>query len=114
MYLTAAAVPLPQVFTTILNTPCRYTPSGGRIDITADHLGHAAVVRVRDTGIGIPGDRLTNIFDMFSQVDRTLERSQRGLGIGLHLVKRLVEMHGGMVTAESEGLGHGGRRAGTL
>jgi len=114
MYLDADPVRLTQVFSNILNNACRYTPSGGRIDITADHLGHAAVVRVRDTGIGIPGDRLTNIFDMFSQVDRTLERSQRGLGIGLHLVKRLVEMHGGMVTAESDGLGHGSQLTVTL
>jgi CheY-like chemotaxis protein len=114
MYLDADPVRLTQVFSNILNNACRYTPSGGRIDITADHLGHAAVVRVRDTGIGIPGDRLTNIFDMFSQVDRSLERSQRGLGIGLHLVKRLVEMHGGMVTAESDGLGHGSQLTVTL
>jgi CheY-like chemotaxis protein len=98
---------LTQVFSNILNNACRYTPSGGRIDVVAERLDGNAVVRVRDTGIGIPRDRLVNIFDMFSQVDRSLERSQRGLGIGLHLVKRLVAMHGGEVTAQSAGLGSG-------
>jgi signal transduction histidine kinase/ActR/RegA family two-component response regulator len=107
MYLDADPVRLTQVFSNILNNACRYTPSGGRIDVIAERVGNDAVVRVRDTGIGIPGDRLLNIFDMFSQVDRSLERSQRGLGIGLHLVKRLVEMHGGEVTAQSDGLGQG-------
>ncbi|HZM93594.1 MAG TPA: ATP-binding protein [Vicinamibacterales bacterium] len=107
MYLDADPVRLAQVFSNILNNACRYTPSGGRIDVTAERIGDDAVVRVRDTGIGIPGDRLLNIFDMFSQVDRSLERSQRGLGIGLHLVKRLVEMHGGEATAQSDGLGRG-------
>jgi CheY-like chemotaxis protein len=100
-------VRLTQVFSNILNNACRYTPSGGHIDVLAERLDGNAVVRVRDTGIGIPRDRLVNIFDMFSQVDRSLERSQRGLGIGLHLVKRLVEMHGGQVTAQSDGLGSG-------
>jgi CheY-like chemotaxis protein len=107
MYLDADPVRLTQVFSNILNNACRYTPSGGRIDVVAERLDGNAVVRVRDTGIGIPRDRLENIFDMFSQVDRSLERSQRGLGIGLHLVKRLVEMHGGQVTAQSDGLGSG-------
>jgi signal transduction histidine kinase/ActR/RegA family two-component response regulator len=107
MYLNADPVRLTQVLSNVLNNACRYTPSGGRIDVTAEPIGSDAVVRVRDTGIGIPRDRLVNIFDMFSQVDRSLERSQRGLGIGLHLVKRLVEMHGGVVTAQSDGLGKG-------
>jgi len=107
MYLDADPVRLTQVFSNILNNACRYTPSGGRIDVVAERLDGNAVVRVRDTGIGIPRDRLVNIFDMFSQVDRSLERSQRGLGIGLHLVKRLVAMHGGEVTAQSAGLGSG-------
>ena len=107
MYLIADPARLSQVFGNLLNNACRYTPSGGRIWLTADRLGDDAVVRVRDTGIGIPSDRLSNIFDMFSQVDRSLERSQRGLGIGLHLVKRLVEMHGGSVAAQSDGPGMG-------
>jgi signal transduction histidine kinase/CheY-like chemotaxis protein len=107
MYLDADPVRLTQVFSNILNNACRYTPSGGRIDVIAERVGDDAVVRVLDTGIGIPDDRLLNIFDMFSQVDRSLERSQRGLGIGLHLVKRLVELHGGEATAQSAGLGKG-------
>ena len=107
MYLTADPARLSQVLGNLLNNACRYTPSGGRIWLTAEQLGDNAVVRVRDTGIGIPPDRLSNIFDMFSQVDRSLERSQRGLGIGLHLVKRLIEMHGGSVAAQSDGLGMG-------
>ena len=107
MYLDADPVRLTQVFSNILNNACRYTPSGGGIEVIAERVGGDAVVRMRDTGIGIPRDRLQNIFDMFSQIDRSLERSQRGLGIGLHLVKRLVEMHGGEATAQSEGLGEG-------
>ena len=107
MYLDADPARLTQVFGNLLNNACRYTPSSGQVQVIAERQGDEAVVRVRDTGIGIPGDRLSNIFDMFSQVDRSLERSQRGLGIGLHLVKRLVEMHGGTVVAQSEGLGRG-------
>ena len=107
MELIADPARLSQVFGNVLNNACRYTPSGGRIWLTAERLENNAVVRVRDTGIGIPSDRLSNIFDMFSQVDRSLERSQRGLGIGLHLVRRLVEMHGGSVAAQSDGLGMG-------
>ena len=107
MYLDADPARLSQVFGNLLNNACRYTPSGGRIWVIAERLDDHAVVRIRDNGIGIPTDRLSNIFDMFSQVDRSLERSQRGLGIGLHLVRRLVEMHGGTVTAHSDGLGTG-------
>ncbi len=107
MHLNADSARLTQVFGNILNNACRYTPSGGRITVTVARMGDDVVVRVRDNGIGIPADRLSSIFDMFSQVDRSLERSQRGLGIGLHLVKRLVGMHGGSVTAHSEGDGQG-------
>jgi CheY-like chemotaxis protein len=114
MYLNADPVRLTQVFGNILNNACRYTQSGGRIDVVAERREDNAVVHVRDTGIGIPHDRLQNIFDLFSQVDRSLERSQRGMGIGLHLVKRLVEMHGGVVTAQSEGLGKGSELVVTL
>src|SRR6185437_3137831 len=69
--------------------------------------GSDAVVSVRDTGVGIPAPMLPKVFEMFTQVDRSLERSQGGLGIGLSLVKRLVEMHGGSVEASSEGHGMG-------
>ncbi len=107
MYVNADPARLTQVFGNLLNNACRYTPSGGRIAVTAARQGEDVVVRVQDNGIGIPSDRLSSIFDMFSQVDRSLERSQRGLGIGLHLVKRLVGMHGGSVTAHSDGDGKG-------
>jgi CheY-like chemotaxis protein len=107
LHLNADPARLTQVFGNLLNNACRYTPSGGRISVTAARTGDDVVVRVQDNGIGIPADRLASIFDMFSQVDRSLERSQRGLGIGLHLVKRLVGMHGGSVTAHSDGNGKG-------
>jgi signal transduction histidine kinase/ActR/RegA family two-component response regulator len=94
---------LAQAFLNLLNNAAKYTPQGGRIGLSAERQGGVAVVRVRDTGIGIPALMLPHIFDLFTQVDRSLERSQGGLGIGLTLVKRLVEMHGGGVEARSEG-----------
>jgi CheY-like chemotaxis protein len=98
---------LAQVFLNLLNNAAKYTPPGGRLWLTAERQGREAVVRVRDTGVGIPAPMLPHIFEMFTQVDRSLERSQGGLGIGLTLVKRLVEMHGGSVEAKSEGPGQG-------
>jgi PAS domain S-box-containing protein len=98
---------LAQVFANLLNNAAKYTDRGGHISLTAERQGGDVVVAVRDTGIGIPADKLTSIFDMFSQVDRSLEKAQGGLGIGLTLVKRLVEMHGGRVEARSEGAGRG-------
>jgi len=95
------------VFTNLLNNACKYSEPGGRVWLTAEHHGDEVVVRVRDTGLGIPPDRLASIFGMFSQVDRSLERTQGGLGVGLTLVKRLVELHGGSVLAKSEGPGRG-------
>jgi CheY-like chemotaxis protein len=80
---------------------------GGSIVLTAERRGRQAVVRVKDTGIGIPKEMLHRIFDMFTQVDRSIERSHGGLGIGLTLVKRLIEMHGGSVEATSDGEGLG-------
>jgi len=107
VYLKADAVRLAQVFSNLLNNACKFTQAGGRIWLTAARQGSDVVVRVKDTGIGIPPDQLINIFEMFAQVDRSLERTQSGLGIGLTLVKRLVEMHGGSVEARSEGVGKG-------
>jgi PAS domain S-box-containing protein len=107
VYLHADPVRLTQVFGNLLNNSCKYTPPGGTIRVTAQRDDQSAVVTVTDTGIGIPRDRLASIFDMFAQVDQTLERSQGGLGIGLTLVKRLVEMHSGSVEAQSAGEGHG-------
>ena len=98
---------LTQVFSNLLNNASRYTDRGGRISLRAVVVGDGVEVRVSDSGIGLPAEMLKEIFEMFSQVDRSLERSQAGLGIGLTLVRRLVEMHGGTVEALSEGLGHG-------
>jgi PAS domain S-box-containing protein len=98
---------LAQLFGNLLANSAKYTEPGGRIWLTAEVRGNEAVIAVRDTGIGIPSDALPGVFDMFSQVDRSLERATGGLGIGLALVKGLVETHGGTVTAESPGAGAG-------
>ena len=98
---------LAQVFSNLLNNSAKYTEPGGRIWLTAEVSEHEVAVRVRDTGLGIPAEALPRIFEMFSQVDRNMERAQGGLGIGLTLVRRLVEMHGGTVEARSDGPGKG-------
>jgi PAS domain S-box-containing protein len=98
---------LAQVFGNVLHNAAKYTPAGGIIRVAVEKSAEQAVVRIRDNGAGIPPHMLTQIFDMFRQVDETLERSHGGLGIGLTLVKRLVELHGGMVEAHSEGAGKG-------
>jgi CheY-like chemotaxis protein len=98
---------LAQVFSNLLNNSAKYMDRGGRIWLTAQRQGSDVVVSVKDAGIGIAADQLPRLFQMFSQVDSSLERSQGGLGIGLTLVKRLVEMHGGHVEARSEGQGKG-------
>jgi PAS domain S-box-containing protein len=107
IHLHADPARLAQVFGNLLNNSCKYTAPGGTIRVTVERLGSDVVVTVKDTGIGIPSDKLDSIFDMFTQVDRSLERSQGGLGIGLTLVKRLVEMHGGSIAARSAGEGQG-------
>jgi PAS domain S-box-containing protein len=98
---------LAQVFMNLLNNAAKYSDRGGHIRLNADLDGSEAVVTVTDTGIGIDADELPRIFGMFSQISGALERAQGGLGIGLMLVKRLVELHGGSVEARSEGLGLG-------
>jgi signal transduction histidine kinase/DNA-binding response OmpR family regulator len=98
---------LAQVLANLLNNSAKYTDEGGRISLAVAREGEEAVVRVRDTGVGIPPDMLASIFDLFTQVDRSLDRSQGGLGIGLTLVHRLVEMHGGRVAAFSAGANKG-------
>ena len=85
----------------------KFSEKGGGILLTVERDGAQAVIRVRDTGIGIAAEQLPRIFDMFTQIDTSLERSVSGLGIGLTLVRNLVEMHGGTVEAQSAGLGHG-------
>jgi CheY-like chemotaxis protein/anti-sigma regulatory factor (Ser/Thr protein kinase) len=91
----------------LLNNAAKYSDRGGRIRLIAESHGGEVEVVVKDRGIGIPIDKLDSIFDLFSQVDRSLEKSQGGLGIGLSLVKRLVEMHDGTVEARSDGPGKG-------
>lgn len=107
VYVNGDLVRLTQVFLNLLNNAAKYTERGGRIWLTADRQQNHAVVRVKDTGVGIPGDKLPHLFEMFYQVDASLERAHGGLGIGLSLVRRLVESHGGTVEAHSEGPGKG-------
>jgi PAS domain S-box-containing protein len=101
--LDADQTRLAQVFLNLLNNAAKFSEKSGRIDLTAERQGSDVVVSVKDTGIGIPAANLGSIFEMFSQVEGTLSRSQGGLGIGLCLVKRLVEMHDGQIEARSEG-----------
>ena len=98
---------LAQVIANLVNNAAKYTPPGGRIQLTAEAENGVLVVRVSDTGIGIPPEMLPRVFDIFTQVGRSVDQSQGGLGIGLTLVRRLVEMHGGSVEAQSAGSGMG-------
>jgi CheY-like chemotaxis protein len=99
---------LSQAFSNVLNNAAKYTARGGRIWLSAERAeGGVAVVRVRDTGIGIDPDDLDKIFDIFSQATPVLDRAQGGLGVGLALVRGLIELHGGTIEAQSRGLGHG-------
>lgn len=100
-------VRLAQILSNLLNNASKYTNPGGKIWLHARREGDQALISVRDTGIGISPEALARIFDMFMQVDQGTHRSQGGLGIGLTLVRSLVEMHGGAVTAHSEGSGRG-------
>jgi PAS domain S-box-containing protein len=100
-------VRLSQVFANLLNNAAKYTNHGGAITVTGKCDGTEVVVSVRDTGIGIPRNMLSRVFEMFAQVDNPLRHSQDGLGIGLSLVRTLILMHGGSVEARSDGLGHG-------
>jgi CheY-like chemotaxis protein len=109
VYLDADPIRLAQVFSNLLNNACKFTEAGGRIRIVAACHDRDVTVSVEDNGIGIPPDQLEPIFGMFSQVDTSLERSRSGLGIGLTLVKTVVDLHGGRVEARSDGLGKGSR-----
>ncbi|MEN3278266.1 MAG: hypothetical protein V7631_4056 [Massilia sp.] len=98
---------LSQVILNLLTNAAKYTPDGGQVDVTlACDDGHAEI-RVRDNGIGIPADALASVFNMFSQLEPALDRAKGGLGIGLALVRGIIELHGGSVRADSAGLGHG-------
>jgi PAS domain S-box-containing protein len=107
IHLDADPTRLAQVFSNLLNNAAKYTDKGGHIWLTAERQGHEIVVSVRDTGIGIPAEHLPDIFDTFSQTSPALERSHGGLGIGLSLVRGLVELHGGSVEVHSDGAGMG-------
>jgi PAS domain S-box-containing protein len=107
IYVDADAARLAQVFSNLLNNAAKYTERRGRITLRLEREGNHAIVRVKDTGVGISAEHLPNIFEMFSQIERSLERSQGGLGIGLSLAKRLTEMHGGTIEARSEGPNNG-------
>jgi CheY-like chemotaxis protein len=107
VFVDADLTRLAQVFMNLLNNAAKYSNRGGHIRLTAEPQGSDVVVSVKDEGIGLPADKLTSIFDMFTQVDQSLEKAQGGLGVGLTLVKRLVEMHSGRSEARSEGLGMG-------
>jgi PAS domain S-box-containing protein len=107
--LDADPTRLAQVVSNLLNNAAKYTPPGGRIDLTVRAEGDEAVLHVTDNGIGIPADAIDNVFEMFAQVDSGPGRPQGGLGIGLSLVQSLVALHGGSVSVSSPGLGQGCR-----
>jgi PAS domain S-box-containing protein len=107
IWLEADPVRLEQVLSNLLNNAIKFTEDGGTISIAAERQAHELVLRVTDTGVGITPDLLPRIFDLFTQGDRSLDRSRDGLGIGLTLSRRLVELHGGTIEAHSEGLGKG-------
>jgi PAS domain S-box-containing protein len=107
MVVKADPTRMAQVLLNLLNNAAKYTPEGGRIWLTVDEEDGECVVRVRDTGMGIPPEILPKVFDLFTQDERTLDRAEGGLGIGLTLVRRLTEMHNGVVQASSAGPGEG-------
>ena len=105
--LEVATARMAQVFSNLLDNAAKNTDEGGEIALSAEQAGREVVVRVRDNGTGISPDLLPHVFDMYAQADPTLSRSRSGLGIGLTLVRSLVEMHGGHVAAHSDGPGQG-------
>src|SRR5262249_18410610 len=109
VWVSGDATRLTQVLDNFLDNALRFTARGGRVTVRlgADAGRRQAVLSVRDTGVGIAADLLPRLFDAFAQADRSLDRSQGGLGLGLTLVKGLVELHGGEVHAASAGPGHG-------
>ena len=106
-WVSADPTRLEQVLTNLVANAVKYTPAGGEITVTVAREGNQAVLRVRDTGMGIRPELLPRVFDLFVQADRSLERSSGGLGIGLTLVRQLVQLHGGSVEAASAGPGRG-------
>ncbi len=107
LVVAADPVRITQIITNLLNNAAKFTPTGGRLALSLERDGQDALVRVRDNGIGLRGDMLERVFNMFEQIDRSHAQVNGGLGIGLTLVKRLVEAQGGSVHAASAGLGAG-------
>jgi signal transduction histidine kinase/DNA-binding response OmpR family regulator len=107
VYLDGDPVRLAQVFSNLLNNASKYTPQEGEISVNAELVENRVLVRIKDNGCGIPADTLPFVFDLFTQANRSLARSEGGLGIGLTLVRNLVEKHGGSVEARSDGPGKG-------
>ncbi|HEX7450357.1 MAG TPA: PAS domain S-box protein [Pirellulales bacterium] len=107
IWLFADATRLEQVIVNLLTNAAKYTDPGGRIELKADRTAEEATLRVRDNGIGIAADFLPSIFDLFTQAPRSIDRSQGGLGVGLTVVRRIVDLHHGSVEAISGGLGQG-------
>jgi CheY-like chemotaxis protein len=107
IWLNADAIRISQIFSNLLNNAAKYTDEGGQIELVVENTDKKVIISIRDNGIGIPEHMISHIFDMFLQVDNSLERSQGGLGIGLTLVKNLVKMHEGSITVHSKGLGKG-------
>jgi CheY-like chemotaxis protein len=107
LIVAADPIRLVQVFGNLLNNAAKYTEAGGQISVSGCSVQGEAVVRVKDTGLGITPELLPRVFTLFTQADSSLVRSRGGLGVGLTLVRQLVEMHGGRVTVHSEGLGRG-------
>jgi len=106
-WLHADALRLEEVIVNLLNNAVKYTPEGGHIWLSLQQEGDRIVLRIRDTGVGIVPDSLPHMFELFTQAPRSLDRSQGGLGVGLAVVRKLVEMHGGTVEAQSAGPGKG-------
>ncbi|WP_181885336.1 GAF domain-containing sensor histidine kinase [Trinickia dinghuensis] len=107
VWLDADLTRVAQVLSNVLNNAAKYTPRGGRIELAAESSGDRVVVKIRDTGIGISKAMLTGIFEMFAQAEQSMDRAQGGLGLGLSVAKRLIEMHAGTIEAQSDGPGQG-------
>jgi signal transduction histidine kinase len=114
VFVAADPARLEQVLVNLLSNAAKYTEPGGRVDVVAERRDGEAAIRVRDTGIGIAPEMLPRVWDLFTQADRALDRAPGGLGIGLTVARRLVELHGGRIEARSDGLGKGAEFVVTL